>query len=188
MKNFLLPEWVSTNPELAISGLVVICLLAFIFSRQIVARGIIHLTARSTNKKDDILVFHLKPYRLAWFAPLIILNASSVLFPKIQAVLAEISLFLIIWLGLLTVNSILDAVNDLYEKSNHYNGVSIQSYLDLAKIFFIFVCAYPVVSGFICYRIHFSRMNRGAYWISQFIGYGSGNGNIFGSMEGCDAN
>lgn len=139
MKNFLLSEWVSTNPELAIAGLVVICLLAFIFSRQIVARGIIHLTARSTTKKDDILVSHLKPYRLAWFAPLIIIHASSVLFPEIQVVLAQTSLFLILWLGLLTVNSILDAVNDLYEKSNNYNGVSIQSYLDMAKIFFIFV-------------------------------------------------
>jgi miniconductance mechanosensitive channel len=139
MKDFLLSEWVSTNPELAIAGLVVICLLAFIFSRQIVARGIIHLTARSTTKKDDILVSHLKPYRLAWFAPLIIIHASSVLFPEIQVVLAQTSLFLILWLGLLTVNSILDAVNDLYEKSNNYNGVSIQSYLDMAKIFFIFV-------------------------------------------------
>lgn len=148
MENIILSEWVSTNPELAISGLVVICFLAFIFSRQIVARGIIHLTARSTTKKDDILVSHLKPYRLAWFAPLIILNASSVLFPEIQVFLAETSLFLILWLGLLTVNSILDAVNDLYEKSNNYNGVSIQSYLDLAKIFFIFVAIILTVALF----------------------------------------
>ncbi|MHB8134423.1 MAG: mechanosensitive ion channel family protein [Anaerolineaceae bacterium] len=139
MENFILSEWVSANPEFAITGLIVICLVAFLFTRQVVAKGIIHLTKRSTNKKDDILVSHLKPYRLAWFAPLIILNASSVLFPEIQVVLSKSSLFLILWLGLLTINSILDAVNDLYEKSKNYNGVSIQSYLDLAKIFFIFV-------------------------------------------------
>ena len=37
------------------------------------------------------------------------------------------------------MHAVLDSANDLYEKSSNYNGVSIQSYLDLAKIFFIFV-------------------------------------------------
>ncbi len=139
MNPFVLSEWVTGNPGLAIAGLIVICLIAFVFTRQVVARGIIYLTARSSNKKDDILVSHLKPFRLAWFAPLTILYASSPLFPEIQNILAKGSLFLILWLGLLTIHAVLDAANDLYEKSSNYNGVSIQSYLDLAKIFFIFV-------------------------------------------------
>jgi len=139
MNPFVLSEWVAGNPELAITGLIALCFVAFLFTRQVVARGIIYLTARSLNKKDDILVSHLKPFRMAWFAPLSIIYASSPLFPEIQLILSKTSLFLILWLGLITIHAVLNAVNDLYEKSSNYNGVSIQSYLDLAKIFFIFV-------------------------------------------------
>ncbi len=131
--------WVSQNPTLAFPALIIICVLTFLFTQQILARGIVSISKRSTTKVDDILVGHLKPFRLAWFAPLLILYISAPLFPQLSKIITTISLFLILWLGLVTAFGILNAINDLYEKSKNYNGVAIQSYLDLTKILFVLV-------------------------------------------------
>ncbi len=139
MNTFDLQTWVSLNPALAFPLILIVCVLAFLFTHQILARGIIYLSKRSTTKVDDILVGHLKPFRMAWFAPIAILYASAPLFPQFAKLISTITLFLLLWLGLLTAIAILNAANDIYENSKNYNGVSIQSYLDLAKIFFIFV-------------------------------------------------
>lgn len=148
MEPFDLQNWVSLNPTLAFPVIVIVCVLAFLFTHQILARGIIYLSKRSTTKVDDILVGHLKPFRLAWFAPITIMYASAPLFPEYQKLITTITLFLLLWLGLVTAVAILNAANDLYEKSKNYNGVSIQSYLDLAKIFFILVAVIFSVSIF----------------------------------------
>lgn len=137
MNTFDVAKWVVDNPQLSLPALLILCLLAFLFSHQIIARGIIYLSKKSVNKIDDILVTHLKPFRLSWFAPLIILYASAQYFPQYQTLIAKLSQFLLLWLGLITLIAILNSVNDIYEASKNYNGVSIQSYLDLAKIFFI---------------------------------------------------
>ncbi len=148
MNTFDLQTWVSLNPTLAFPVILIICVLVFLFTHQILARGIIYLSKRSTTKVDDILVSHLKPFRLAWFAPLAILYASAPLFPQYDKLISIVTLLLLLWLGVLTTIGILNAANDLYEKSKNYNGVSIQSYLDLAKIFFIVLALILTISIF----------------------------------------
>lgn len=134
-----LSQWVLENPQWSFPGLLVALIVSFLFTHQILARGIIYLSKRSKTKVDDILVLHIKPSRLAWAAPLAILYATAPLFPQYAKIINIISLFFLLWLGLLTLIGILNSVNDLYESSKNFNGVSIQSYLDLAKILFIFV-------------------------------------------------
>lgn len=43
-------------------------------------------------------------------------------------------LFVILWLLVLTFNSLLDAINDIYEAREEFAGVTIKGYLDLVKI------------------------------------------------------
>jgi miniconductance mechanosensitive channel len=43
-------------------------------------------------------------------------------------------LFVILWLLVLTFNSLLDAINDIYEARKEFAGVAIKGYLDLVKI------------------------------------------------------
>ena len=43
-------------------------------------------------------------------------------------------LFFILWLSVLTLNGLLDALNEIYESSRAFNGVSIQGYLDIFKL------------------------------------------------------
>jgi miniconductance mechanosensitive channel len=56
------------------------------------------------------------------------------LIPAYQTVIEIGSLFLILWLSALTINTILDALNLIHESSSSFRGMSIQSYLDIVKI------------------------------------------------------
>jgi len=138
--------WLDSNPINPTIAVVVGALLVFLIARFVVARGLIYLTTRTQNKWDDILVKHLHPYRLAWVAPLVVFYLFAYLWPEAESLVETGSLFLIVWLVVLTFTSMLSAVNLIYESRATYTGVSIQGYLDLGKIVFLAVGAILSVS------------------------------------------
>ena len=141
-------DWLQSdplNPALAVAAG---ALLAYLVARLFVARGLIYLTTRTKNQWDDILVKHLRPYRLAALAPLLILWYYSYLWPESEVLLSKLALFLILWLSIFTVNSLLNAFNLIYESRTTYSGVAIQGYLDLVKILFIGIGIILTVSLF----------------------------------------
>jgi miniconductance mechanosensitive channel len=109
---------------------------------------LIHLASRTVSKVDDILVKHLRPFRISWLAPLTVFYAFAYLLPDYEALIKKGSLFLIIWVSVLTINSLLNALNEIYENSPSFTGVSIQSYLDIAKILFVLVTIILSISLF----------------------------------------
>ena len=133
-----LQTWLDSNPINLTIAVVVGALLAFLVARFIVARGLIYLTSRTQNKWDDILVKHLRPYRLAWVAPLIVVYVFAYLW-EAKTLIETSSLLLITWLVVLTFTSMLSAVNLIYESRATYTGVSIQGYLDIGKLVFLAV-------------------------------------------------
>ena len=133
--------WANLNPSMAAGALVLLSVIAFIFARYLLARGLVYIAARTASKFDDIVVRNLQPNRLAWLAPLIVVYTCAFLFPGVQAILVKVALFLILWLSVFTINGLLNAANDIYESRENYSGVSIQSYLDIAKILVVLVAA-----------------------------------------------
>ncbi len=129
--------WLDANPQLAPWAVAGAILLAFIIARYFVARGLVYLTKRTRNQWDDILVKHLRPNRLSWLAPLAVAYYFSFLWPQFAANIQIWTLFFMLWLGIVTINSLLNAVNAIYESRTTYSGVAIQGYLDLTKLLFI---------------------------------------------------
>jgi miniconductance mechanosensitive channel len=129
-------DWLEANPMNPTIAVAVGALLVFIVARFIVARGVVHITTLTKNKWDDILIKHLRPYRLAWIAPLVVIYVFAYLWPD-ATYLQSIALFLIVWIAVLTAISLLSAVNLMYESRATYTGVSIQGYLDLGKLLFL---------------------------------------------------
>jgi miniconductance mechanosensitive channel len=104
------------------------------------------LAAHTKTKVDDVLVKHLRPVRIAWLGPLTVLYAFAFLVPEHEQWIRDISLFFILWLAVLTFNSLFNALNEIYESRTSFTGVSIQSYLDIAKILIIIVAGIISVS------------------------------------------
>lgn len=141
-------QWFQANPLAAFFLLLLVSLLVFMVTRQILMRGLIHLASHTATKVDDILVKHLKPYRISWLAPLAIIYLLAYLLPDFELSIRKVVLFIILLVSVLTVNALLNALNEIYESRPGFNGVSIQSYLDVIKIVLALVAIILSVSLF----------------------------------------
>lgn len=146
----MIPEifqtWLDSDPINPTIAVVAGAVLVLLIARFVVARGLIYLTTRTQNKWDDILIKHMRPYRLAWVAPFILFYLFAHLWPESENIISIGSLFLIVWIVILTFTSLLTAINLIYETRTTYTGVSIQGYLDLGKILFLGIGAILSVS------------------------------------------
>ena len=129
---------------ITLAALAVILLIA----RNIIARGIMSITQRTKTKVDDILVKHIKPLRAAWLAPLITLYLGANFFPDFQHYIELGSLFGILWVGVVSLNALLSAANEIYESRPNYKGVSIQGYLEIVRILIVLVAIILSISLF----------------------------------------
>ena len=131
--------FIEQYPGWAFLILIAASFIVYLIGRLIVGKALVYLTNRTVNKWDDMIVSHLHPFRIAWIAPLLIIYGFANLAPQYQEIVEKISLFLILWVVALTLNSLLNAINEIYESSPSYNGVPIQSYLDLVKLLVLIV-------------------------------------------------
>lgn len=134
-----LENWIAQNPIIAAIAAVILLVFIYIISRLIFGRGLVYLTSLTKNKYDDIVIKNIRPFRASLLFPLIFAYSFAYLAPDAEIVIQKISLFFIVWLSILTLNGLLNAVNTIYESTPSFSGVSIQGYLEIAKIFFLIV-------------------------------------------------
>ncbi len=134
-----LQEWMVTNPVVSLISVVILSVVTFLIARGIIARGLIYIASRTKTKYDDIIVKNLRPFRVAWLAPLLLIYSFAYLVPDAQTYIEKACLFLILWVGAVTINALINAANEVYESRPSFTGVSIQGYLDIVKILVIIV-------------------------------------------------
>jgi len=138
--------YLAGNPLPGIGLIIGALAIVLLVARNIIARGLIALSRHTKTRVDDILVKHLKPLRVAWLVPLSALYLSAGLLPAYQHWIEIGSLFAILWLGTLTLSSLLNALNEIYETRPNYKGVAIQGYLDILRILLLLVAIILTIS------------------------------------------
>lgn len=141
-------NWVIENPIPALGLIFLISLIVFLFTRNIILRGLMAIASRSDTKIDDIFIKHLRPYRLAWLSPLLVIYAFANWLPDFGLNIRKVALFLILLVSVISINALLNAFNEVYESRPTFNGVSIQSYLDVAKILIVVLAVILSISLF----------------------------------------
>jgi miniconductance mechanosensitive channel len=135
--------WIDQSPALAPWAIgataVILSVAVLLIARFIISRGLVYLSKRTESKYDDIVVEHLRPFRFAWLAPLLLIYFSAGILPAGAELIRNIVLFLILWLVIPIINSLLNALNAVYEASDYYRGEPIQVYIDLGKLVVVLV-------------------------------------------------
>lgn len=139
-------SWIENNPLLALVGVFFGFLLIYLISRLIFGRGVTYLTTLTKNQYDDIIAQKLRLYRAAWLVPFIFLYIFAYLSPGFQQIIHKIALFFIIWLVAITLSGLINAINQIYESSSAFKGVSIQGYLDIVKLLIFLVALIITIS------------------------------------------
>ncbi len=132
MELFNFQSWFGKDLALTMVAITILGAVLLLVTRNVIVRLLIHFASRSTNKVDDILVKQLHPYRVAWIAPLVFIYLVANLFPDYQIHIEKATLFLIMWLAVVTLFGLMNAANDIYETRASFSGASIQGYLDIA--------------------------------------------------------
>ena len=135
----IIQAWIYENPNLALVGAVVLSYFLYLITRFVFSRVIQAFTARTENIYDDMIVEHMRPYRIAWLVPLLFLFVFTDNTLGQESAFGNVVLFLIIWVVVYSLTLLLNGLNEVYETRPNYSGVSIQGYLDIVKLLFIIV-------------------------------------------------
>jgi len=131
-----LTSWMEANALQAAVAILALSVLALMVTRFALTRGVIYLTKQTDNRFDDVLVHHLHPLRISIIAPLLVIYIFAYTLPDFQSLIQDVAIVLGLWLAIVTANSLLDALNEIYESRENFNGVSVKGYLDLVKLLF----------------------------------------------------
>jgi len=120
-----------------------LCVLADFLTKKIILSAIHQYIKRTKNQWDDILlsrrVFnrlsHLSPAAIVYFTLPLILNEDTFFFTLISITTKVYSLFIVV----LTLDSLLSAINDIYERFPNAKDKPIKSYLQVLKILSYFI-------------------------------------------------
>ncbi len=117
-----------------IIGVILLAIISYIITKKIIITGVNKIVERTKTEIDDILLNEAVLKRIAYIAPLLVISQFIYLVPTFEVFLNRFTNSAIVLLLLLLIGSLINASNELYEKSSKYNRRPIKGYLQIAKI------------------------------------------------------
>ncbi|MDX1699459.1 MAG: mechanosensitive ion channel [Melioribacteraceae bacterium] len=133
IKNFLL-EYPLLYDIVKFIGIILLALVVYFIVKKVLITGVHKIVKRTRTEIDDILVSDAILKRIAYVAPVLVIFQFLHLFPDVEDILRKFTGSLILVIFLLIIGSLINAANELYEKSKAYERRPIKGYLQVAKI------------------------------------------------------
>jgi len=130
---------------------IILALLADIIVKRIIVSSITRLAKRSKNEWDDVFVKQKVFNRLAHLAPaLIVYYALQYIFDATDLVkfLGNLTQTYMILMVLLVIDSVLNALHEIYMKLPISKGRNIKGFIQVVKIIFYFIAVILIISAF----------------------------------------
>jgi miniconductance mechanosensitive channel len=130
---------------------IVLAILADFIVKRIIISSIARLAKRSKNDWDDVFVKQKVFNRLAHLAPaLIIYYALQYIFDATDLVkfLGNLTQTYMILMVLLVIDSVLNALLEIYMKLPISKGRNIKGFIQVVKIIFYFIAIILIISAF----------------------------------------
>jgi len=131
-------QWLQEFPIIynliQILGVILLSILAYIVSKKIIITAVNKIVKKTKTDVDDILINESILKRIAYIAPLLVITQFIYLVPTFEIILKRFTESAIVLLFLLLIGSVINASNELYEKSKNYKRRPIKGYLQIAKI------------------------------------------------------
>jgi miniconductance mechanosensitive channel len=115
--------------------IITISYLADIIVKRILLKIVSIIVQRTESDWDDALLNRKVFHRLAYFAPAIVIYLMASSFPSIEDLIQKITGSLMIFIAAITANSILNAVNDIYNRYDISREKPIKGFIQVLMIF-----------------------------------------------------
>jgi miniconductance mechanosensitive channel len=136
------------SDSLEILGVLILSLVVYFIAKKYLIRILSILIRRSKTQYDDIILERIKPHRIAYIAPLLVLYNFAYLIPSGEQAIRQIIAALIIGVLALTIGAFLDSLHAIYQNLEKFHGTPIKGYIEIVKIFIFIVGAILVISLF----------------------------------------
>jgi miniconductance mechanosensitive channel len=131
-------NWLTELPViyslLKIIGVIFLSIISYLITKKILVSGVNKIVKKTKTQVDDILINEVVLKRIAYIAPIIVISQFIYLVPSFEIFLRRFTASALVILLLMFISSILNAANELYEKSKKYKRRPIKGYLQIAKI------------------------------------------------------
>ncbi len=119
---------------IAFLGVLIFALLTFLIVKSIIVKIIWKIAKKTKTKWDDAIMERNVLQKFAYIFPFLIIHYFSYLFDNFQILIQKISLIFIVWFVLLTTNSFLNAINDIFKTHKISKKHPLKGYLQIISI------------------------------------------------------
>ncbi|MBZ5749611.1 MULTISPECIES: mechanosensitive ion channel family protein [Metabacillus] len=142
-----LVEYLSIIIKILLIGL--ICIVANFISKKIVIRIITRIVTNSKVKWSKIILERQIFRKLSHIVPAIIIYSFSSTFPTYQSIIEKLAITYIIIVGLVFIQSLLNALNDIYQTFEISRVKPIKGYIQVINIIIMTLGFILVISNLI---------------------------------------
>ena len=121
------------NPYIILLISILFAYVLFLVTNQIILRSIAKIFRKTSTKFDDILLEQKVFNKLPYLIPLIFLYSLRDVVPFFKSV-DRFLIALIALIILISLNALINAINDLYKKSRFAEKLNIKSYAQVVKL------------------------------------------------------
>jgi miniconductance mechanosensitive channel len=115
-------------------GVFLLAFVTYLIVKKLLIAGIHKIVKKSKTDLDDILLSDAILKRVAYLAPILVVSQFLYLVPQIEETLKKFTEAIILLLFLMIIGSLINAGNEIYERSKKYDRRPIKGYLQIAKI------------------------------------------------------
>ena len=121
------------NPYIILLISILFAYILFLVTNQIILRSVAKIFRRTSTKFDDILLEQKVFNKLPYLIPLIFLYSLRDVVPFFKSV-DRFIIALIALIILISLNALINAINDVYKKSRFAEKLNIKSYAQVVKL------------------------------------------------------
>lgn len=119
---------------LAIISIFILCLIVDLFTKKVILGILEGYIKRTTNKWDDILLKNKVFHRLGRILPILVVYMFAPIFPTYTVFIQRIVVAYILFIIVLALNSVLDAIEDIYWEFEVSKTKPIKGYLQVLQM------------------------------------------------------
>ena len=125
---------INNSMVIRFSILLLISIIVFLISKKILTKFLNQLFKRTSTQIDDKLVAQGFFTRLIYLIPLVIINNFAFNFSPFELWIYKFSQAGMVVAVLLSLNALLNSINDIYSKSKYAQTLHIKSYVQILKL------------------------------------------------------
>ncbi|ETI70530.1 mechanosensitive ion channel family protein [Neobacillus vireti] len=134
---------------LMILFIAVICIAANFITKKVVIRVITHIVKNNKFTWDTMLLERRVFHKLSHFVPAIIIYYFAPTFPSYQELIEKSAVAYLIIMGLMVMNSLLNAINDIYQTYDISKVKPIKGYIQVVNIIVITLGVVLVIANLV---------------------------------------